>query len=437
MPLMGDARTMGLLPTKADFAQMRVAPSQDLAAGFTVALVALPLALAFGVASGVGAEAGLVTAIVAGALAAIFGGSRLQVSGPTGAMTVILVPIFHQFGSSGVLFVGLVAGLLLIIAAASKVGEHVHRIPTAVIDGFTAGIGLVIVLQQFANFFGVPANSSEKAWMFAWVALGDATAEFSQLPELTAPAVALAVAMAILLGAKYLKRFPLAMLAVILATVVANLLHLDLNRIGELPAAMADFSLDFLNQSNWLHLLAPALAVAILAALESLLSAKVADTMRGEGERHDANRELFGQGLANLVAPLFGGVAATAALARTAVNVKHRAQSKLAALSHALFLALAVWLGSSLVAQIPLAALAGVLMATMLHVIKPTEVWQTLRTGSRDAAVFAVTLLVTVIGDLISAVLVGVLLSLLLRKTKLANLSWRVPKVDESETLGD
>lgn len=428
---------MGLLPTRADFAQMRVAPGQDLAAGFTVALVALPLALAFGVASGVGAEAGLVTAIIAGALAAIFGGSRLQVSGPTGAMTVILVPIFHQFGSSGVLFVGLLAGLLLIVAAVTKVGEHVHRIPTAVIDGFTAGIGIVIVLQQFANFFDVPANSSEKAWMFAWVATGDATANFSRIPDLTAPVIALAVAIAILLGSKFLKRLPLAMFAVILATLLANLLELDLSRIGELPTGLGNFNLEFLNQAQWLSMLAPAMAVSILAALESLLSAKVADTMRGDGERHDSNRELFGQGLANLVVPFFGGVAATAALARTAVNVKHHAQSKLAALSHALFLALAVLLASTLVAQIPLAALAGVLLATMLHVIQPTEVWRTVRAGNRDAVVFVVTFLVTVVGDLISGVIVGVLVSLILRKTKLANLSWRVPEVDERETLGD
>ena len=437
LPTLGDARPMGLLPTKSDFTQLTISPTRDLAAGFTVALVALPLALAFGVASGLGAESGITTAIIAGALAAIFGGSRLQVSGPTGAMTVILVPIFHQFGSAGVLFVGLLAGVMLIAAAVSKVGEHVHRIPTAVIDGFTAGIGIVIVLQQFANIFGVAANESEKAWMFAWVAASDATSGFSQLPDLAAPAVALAVASLILFSSKLFSKIPLAMFVVVAATLAANALELKISRIGELPARIGNFDLAFLNQPIWLSLLAPALAVAILAALESLLSAKVADAMRGGGEMHDSNRELFGQGLANLVVPFFGGVAATAALARTAVNVKHQAQSKLAAFSHAVFLAIAVLLGASLVSQIPLAALAGVLLATMLHVIKPSEVWQTLRSGRIDAWVFGVTFVVTIVGDLISAVIVGVLLSMLLRKTKLANLSRRVPSVDERETLGD
>ena len=428
---------MGLLPTKVDFEQMKISPARDLVAGFTVALVALPLALAFGVASGLGAEAGLTTAIIAGAIAAIFGGSRLQVSGPTGAMTVVLVPIFHSFGTTAVLFVGLLAGILLIMAAVTKVGEHVHRIPTAVIDGFTAGIGIVIVLQQFANIFGVAANNGEKAWQFAFIATADATADFTRLPHWQAPAVALTVAALILLASKFLPRLPLTMVAVIALTLVANALQLDLATIGELPARVGNLNFDFLNQSNWLALLIPALAVAMLAALESLLSAKVADSLRGDDERHDSNRELFGQGLANIVVPFFGGVAATAAIARTAVNVRQNAQSKLSALSHAAFLALAVLLLANLVSQIPLAALAGVLLATMLHVIKPSEVIKTLRSGRIDAIVFGLTFAVTVFGDLISAVVIGVLLSLLLKRTKLADLSRRVPSIDSAETLGD
>lgn len=414
---------MGLMPTKNDFLQLRISPWRDLVAGFTVALVALPLALAFGLASGLGAEAGLTTAVLAGAIAAIFGGSRLQVSGPTGAMTVVLVPIFHSFGASGVLFVGFVAGILLILAAISKVGEHVHRIPTAVIDGFTAGIGIVIVLQQFANIFGVAANSAEKAWGFAWQSVLDATANFTRIPELAAPALALGVAISLLVSSRFLPKIPLAMVMVAAATLVANILGLDVARIGEMPARIGSLDLNFLQQSNILQLLVPAIAVAVLAALESLLSAKVADGLRGNGERHDSNRELFGQGLANLVAPLFGGVAATAALARTAVNVKSNANSKLSAFSHAIFLAIAVLFMAPLVAQIPLAALAGVLLATMLHVIKPTEVLITLRSSKLDAIVFSVTFIATVFADLISAVVIGTLLWLILRKTKLADLS--------------
>lgn len=428
---------MGLFPTRNDFAQLRISPLKDLLAGFTVALVALPLALAFGVASGLGAEAGLTTAVIAGAIAAVFGGSRLQVSGPTGAMTVVLVPIFHNFGASGVLLVGFLAGLLLIIAAISRIGEHVHRIPTAVIDGFTAGIGIVIVLQQFANLFGVKPNKSEKAWSFALQAVMDATGSFSHLPTLAAPAVALGVAAAILVISRFVPKLPMAMVMVAIATLLANALHLDIARIGNLPAQIGKYDVSFFNHPDLAQLLLPAVAVALLAALESLLSAKVADGLRGGGERHDSNRELFGQGLANLVAPLFGGVAATAALARTAVNVKSNANSKLAALSHAVFLALAVLLLAPLVAQIPLAALAGVLLATMLHVIKPTEVAITLRKSKLDAVVFLVTFAATVFADLISAVIIGVLLWLVLRKTKLADLSRRVPSIDSAETLGD
>ena len=156
------------MPTTADWRDMKRAPTKDLVAGITVAIVALPLALAFGIASGLGAEAGITTAIIAGALAAIFGGSRLQVSGPTGAMTVVLVPIVHQFGVNGGLMVGLMAGLILIIAAYAKIGEHVHRLPTSLIEGFTAGIAVVITLQQFPFIFGVPASDSEKVWAGAF-----------------------------------------------------------------------------------------------------------------------------------------------------------------------------------------------------------------------------------------------------------------------------
>ena len=423
--------------SRADFAQMRLAPATDLLAGFTVALVALPLALAFGVASGLGAESGIATAIIAGALAAIFGGSRLQVSGPTGAMTVVLVPIFNSFGESAVLFVGLLAGAILVVAAFLKIGEHVNRIPTAVIDGFTAGIGLVIVLQQFGNFFDVSPGSAEKAWQLAWLSIREATNSFSQIPNPQAPLTALLVAGFILLTGKLLPKVPMAMAAVIFATLIANSLNLQISRIGKLPASIGNFNLEFLNQSGWVALILPALAVAILAALESLLSAKVADSIRGGGEQHDSNRELFGQGVANMVVPFFGGVAATAALARTAVNVKHNAQSKLAALSHAIFLGFAVLLLSEFVAQIPLSALAGVLIATMLHVIKPNVVAKTMRSGRIDAIVFAVTLIATIFADLITAVIVGVLVSLVLRNTKLADLDRRVPPIDAAETLGD
>lgn len=427
---------MNLLPTKADFLDARKAPLSDLFAGFTVALVALPLALAFGVASGLGASAGITTAIIAGAIAAVFGGSRLQVSGPTGAMTVVLVPIFLAHGSSGVLFVGLLAGLLLLLMAFLRLGSHVHRLPTSLIEGFTAGIAVVISLQQLPNFFGVPVSDEDRILAFAWKTVADASQNFSHWPDLTAPALALIVGSCIWLGAKLRPQLPLALVVIALVTVISNSIGLDVAVVGKLPAQVGQFDLSFLNQNEWMNLLLPTVAVAALAALESLLSAKVADRMRGSGEWHDSNRELFGQGLANLVTPLFGGVAATAALARTAVNVRANAQSKLAAFSHAAFLALSILLFAPLVGQIPLAALAGVLLATTAHMIKPSELMKTSRTSRLDALVLWATFIATVALDLISAVILGLALAFALKKTKLANLSRRDPLVDEDETLG-
>ena len=399
---------MNLLPTKADLDDAIAAPIKNLVAGITVAIVALPLALAFGLASGMGAEAGITTAIIAGALAAVFGGSRLQVSGPTGAMTVVLVPIYKDFGASGVLFVGLIAGALLIAIALLRVGEHVHRLPTSLIEGFTAGIAVIITIQQFPYLKG-------------WLQL----------------ILGLAVTALILTGQYFYPRFPFAFAMVILASITAELLHLPLARIGDLPATIGHWDVSFLNQSRWLELLPSALAVTILAALESLLSAKVADRLRGGGEHHDANKELFGQGLANLVVPFFGGVPATAALARTAVNVKAGATSKSSALIHSIVLALVVLLAAPLVAKIPLAALAGVLLATTAHMVKPRELWRLARVSWLDAIVLVATFAATVALNLISGVIIGVALALALRKTKLGRISRTYPVVDDTETLGD
>jgi SulP family sulfate permease len=425
---------MNLLPTKADFSDARIAPGTDLISGLTVAVVALPLALAFGIASGLGAEAGITTAIIAGAIAAIFGGSKLQVSGPTGAMTVVLVPIFHQFGSGGVLLVGLMAGVLLLITSFAKVGEHVHRLPTSLIEGFTAGIAVVIALQQFPFIFGVVPGEAEQVWRMAFEAAIAGLTAGHFIPVI----MAISVATAILLGSRRWHKIPFALLTIAVATIAADLANLEVDRIGELPARIGTLDFSFLNSVNYLALVPSALAVAALAALESLLSAKVADKMRGGGEKHDANRELFGQGLANLVVPFFGGVPATAALARTAVNVRSGARSKLSALSHAFVLAAVVLLASQLVGRIPLAALAGVLIATTAHMIKPRELLKLARESYLDAMILVATFITTIFVDLISAVLLGLALSLILRKTRLAKvIDRRLPPVNEKETLGD
>lgn len=424
---------MNILPTKADLTDALRSPSKDLIAGITVAIVALPLALAFGIASGLGAEAGLTTAIIAGALAAIFGGSRLQVSGPTGAMTVVLVPIVHQFGVTGVLLVGLMAGLILVVAAFAKIGEHVHRLPTSLIEGFTAGIAIVITLQQFPFIFGVPASESEKVWVGAFETAVSGLQSIQPQPVLMALLV-----MTVILGfSNRWTKIPFSLIAVVVAAILTASFGLTVETIGELPARIGQLDFDFLNSANYIALIPSAVAVAALAALESLLSAKVADKMRGGGEKHDSNRELFGQGLANIAVPFFGGVPATAALARTAVNVRSNAQSKLAALTHSVILAVVVLAFAPLVSQIPLAALAGVLLATTARMIKPRELLALAKESKLDAIVLLCTFAATVLIDLISAVIIGLAISLALRKTKLAAIDRRYPPVDENETLGD
>ncbi|MGW1145280.1 SulP family inorganic anion transporter, partial [Streptomyces sp. NPDC002454] len=331
---------------------MRRAPRRDLLAGLTVAVVALPLALGFGVSSGLGAEAGLATAVVAGALAALFGGSRLQVTGPTGAMTVVLVPIVAEHGTGGVLTVGVLAGVLLLGLAAARAGRWMAYVPAPVVEGFTLGIALVIGLQQVPGALGVPVPEGDGVLVVAWHALRAFVSE----PAPAAVALALAVAALMLLGARLRPAVPFSIVAVVAATAVAHLGHLDVATIGALPAGLPAPSLGFLDPADVPGLLAPAVAVAALAALESLLSAQVADGMT-TGPRHDPDRELFGQGLANLAAPLFGGVPATGAIARTAVNVRSGAVSRLAALTHAAVLAVIVFAAAPLVSRIPLAAL--------------------------------------------------------------------------------
>ncbi len=396
-------RLVDLLPGRADWQAVRRAPRRDLVAGLTVAVVALPLALAFGVTSGLGAEAGLVTAVVAGAVAAVFGGSNLQVSGPTGAMTVVLVPIVQQFGSAGVLMVGALAGLILVALALARLGRYVRYLPVPVIEGFTAGIAVVIALQQVPAALGVTDADGERVWAVA----ADAVTRFVVQPRPAALAVALGVAAAMLIGARWRPGLPFSLFAVAAATLLAELVPVDLVRIGALPQGLPAPSLDFLDLGAVGVLLPAALAVAALAALESLLSATVADGMT-VGQRHDPDRELFGQGLANLASPLFGGIPATAAIARTAVNVRAGAASKLAALTHAVALAGIVLAAAPLVGRIPLAALAGVLLATTVRMVEAASLWALARATRGDALVLVLTFAVTVIWDLVTAVAVGV-----------------------------
>lgn len=394
-------RVRALLPLPADLRAMARHPRRDVLAGVTVAVVALPLALAFGITSGLGAGAGLATAVIAGLLAALFGGSRVQVSGPTGAMTVVLVPIVAVHGIGGVLIVGLLAGLMLVGLAMAGAGRYMRYVPLPVIEGFTLGIALIIALQQVPGALGVHGRGDR-----VLATALDAAGTWLATPHWASLLMALAVAAAMLLGARLRPGLPISLLAVVAATLVGSLGHVDVATIGTIPSGLPAPSVPSVPLADVGSLLLPAAAVAALAALESLLSATVSDAM-SVGERHDPDRELLGQGVANVAVSVFGGVPATAAIARTAVNVRSGATSRLAAVAQSVVL-LVVMLGASRwVSQIPLAALAGVLIATAVQMVEVSSLRALLRSTRGDAAVLVVTAATTLAFDLVTAVLAG------------------------------
>ncbi|MBB3040481.1 SulP family inorganic anion transporter [Nocardioides soli] len=396
-------RIRELAPRSSDWRHLRV--GRDLTAGVLVALVALPLALGFGVSSGMGAAAGLVTAIVAGVVAAVFGGSRVQVSGPTGAMTVVLVPIVAAHGASGVLVVGLIAGLILIGLGATGAGRFMRYVPVPVVEGFTVGIALVIGLQQVPTALGVDVHAEKVLPLVA-----DAVRAWLSDPHWTAPAIAIGVAVGMVVVARVRSAIPAALLAVVVATAGNHFLDWGAATIGAIPRGLPGPSLPRVPFADLDSLLLPAVAVAALAALESLLSATVADAMT-VGEQHDPDRELVGQGLANLAAPVFGGIPATAAIARTAVNVRSGAGSRLAAVTHAVVLLGMVLVLAPWVEQIPLAALAGVLIATAVRMVEVSSLTAMLRATRGDAAALVATAAATVVFDLVLAVLIGLVVA--------------------------
>ncbi|MBO0900150.1 SulP family inorganic anion transporter [Cellulomonas sp. zg-ZUI22] len=397
-------RLLALAPHRSDYADLPRSWRHDLIAGLTVAIVALPLALGFGVSSGLGAAAGLITAVVAGAVAAVFGGSHLQVSGPTGAMAVVLLPVVARHGAEAVPVVAIMAGGLVLLAGVLGIGRLVAYIPWPVVEGFTCGIGVVIALQQVPLALDTPRAEGENAGLVALRTLGA-----TDWAQAVAPLalVALVVAVMIVLPRLH-KGLPASLVAVVLATLVAEVARLDVDRIGVLPDSLPGPHLPVVDLATTSALFSAALAVAALAALESLLSARVADGMADDIERTRPNRELFGQGLANVASGLFGGLPATGAIARTAVNVRAGGRTRVAALMHALVLAAIIYLAGPLVGRIPLSVLAGVLLVTAARMVDLRTARAICRSGRSGALVFCVTLAVTVVFDLVMAVEVGV-----------------------------
>lgn len=411
------------LPSKLDYAGLGTSWRTDLLAGITVGIVALPLALAFGVSSGVGAEAGLITAIVAGLVAAVMGGSPVQVSGPTGAMVVVLAPVVAVHGAGSVAPLSLMAGLLVCVLGFSGLGRAVAFIPWPVVEGFTLGIAAIIFLQQVPPATGTSAVPGHNTLIAAVEAASAATVPTA----LVTLAVVAGVAVVMVLVQKLLRALPASLIAVLLATAAAELFRLDIPRIGPLPHALPApavpaFDLDLLGS-----LAMPAVAIACLAAIESLLSARVAAGMTGPDGRpsgpYSPDRELTGQGLASIAAGLFGGMPATGAIARTAVNVRSGAKTRLAAAVHAVVLLAIVYLASGMVSRIPLAALGGVLMVTAVRMVSRRTVAAILRSTRSDAAVFILTAIITVAFDLIVAIQIGLAAAALFALRTFASLS--------------
>lgn len=399
----------GLLPRRDDFDLRAAVVRSDLLAGLTVGVVALPLALAFGVSSGVGPAAGLVTAVVAGVVAALFGGSRVQVSGPTGAMAVVLAPIVAEHGVAAVPVVALLGGAIVLLAGVARLGRVVTYVPWPVVEGFTLGIATIIFLQQVPAAVGVTEPVGGNPLVTAVRALGDA----GSAAPWTLGAVA-AVVLVMLACARWAPQVPGSLVAVAVVTVAAELLDAPVARIGALPASIPAPALPGFDLGLLRELLGPAVAVAALAAIESLLSARVAASMPGvpeDARRYDPDRELVGQGLASLAAGAFGGMPATGAIARTAVNVRAGARTRVAAVVHALVILAVIYLATGPVSRIPLAALAGVLMVTATKMVSVATVRSVVRSTKADALVFAVTAVVTLAVDLIEAVQVGLLVA--------------------------
>jgi sulfate permease, SulP family len=396
-------RLQRLLPSAGDFSVGTL--RHDLLAGVTVALVALPLALGFGVTAGVGPAAGIATAIVAGLLAALFGGSNFQVSGPTGAMTVVLLPIVATQGVGALVIVGVGAGVVLIVLSLLGVGRYVAFIPWPVITGFTTGIAVIIFLQQVPGLLGVEKGEGESIVPVTLGTIANAITAFDRgaviLTLLTV------ITMVGWLRFPRLRAFPASMMALLVATVVSLTDPFEgVARVAGIPRGLSMPGLDGLSMAWSSDLFRAILAIAVLAGLESLLSAVVADGMT-VGERHDPDRELFGQGLANIASALFGGMPATGALARTAVNIRSGARTRAAAMFHAVVLLAIVLFLSPVASRIPLAALAGILMVVAVRMVEFDALRAIVRSTKSDAFVLVLTLAVTVAFDLIVAIEVG------------------------------
>lgn len=393
----------------------------NIVSGVIVGVVALPLAMAFAIASGAKPEQGLYTAIVAGLLASLFGGSQLQINGPTGAFIVILSGITAKYGIAGLQLASLMAGVILLAMGFARLGSAIKYIPDPVIVGFTTGIGVIIFVGQWKDFFGLnPGTGSEHFHQKLWALI-------QAFPSAHLPSLALAMATLVVLivSPKIFKRIPAPLIAMVAATSVQSFFHIQGiatigTTFGGIPQELPRFEWPSANASDLIDLIGPAFTIAMLGAIESLLSAVVADGMTGT--KHNSDQELIGQGIANIVSPLFGGFAATGAIARTATNIRSGATSPLSGVVHAITLLLVILLLAPLASHIPLCALAAILFVVAYNMSELHLFLKIIKMGPKpDVAVLLITFLLTVFSDLVIAVNIGVILASLMFMRRMAH----------------
>lgn len=408
--------------------------SADLLAGVVVGIVALPLAIAFAVASGVSPEKGLVTAVVAGFLISFLGGSRVQIGGPTGAFIIIVYGIVAQYGINGLLISTIMAGIILVLFGLLKLGALLKYFPHPLIVGFTSGIALVIFTTQVKDALGLDLPELPAAFIPKWGLYFSEISTFSIYSVLITAATILIV----LFSKRFFKKIPGSILAIILGTVVVQVFQLPVTTIesffGEIPSSFS-FAMPKITFSELGNYIQPAITIALLGAIESLLSAVVSDGMIGSN--HRSNTELIGQGIANIVTPFFGGIPATGAIARTATNVKNGGRTPVAGIIHAITLLLIMLFFGRWVKLIPMSVLAGILMVVAYNMSEWRTFISILRGSVFDIIVLLSTFILTVLVDLTVAIQVGVVLSSLLFMKRMADLGKSIPETVDSDIIDD
>lgn len=406
---------------------------QDTMAGLTVAAVALPLALAFGVVSGATASAGLVTAVIAGLVIGVLSGSPFQISGPTGAMSAVLIVLAQKYGLNGIWIAGLMSGVFLAIIGLLRLGRFIAFIPSPVITGFTSGIALIIFIGQIDNFLGVKTAAAQSSVIkLINYFKGGYTVDWHAIVL-----AGVVIATMILWPKKWNAKFPASLLGIILATGLNLMVKWPVNVIGEIPQTLLLADRLHFSEIPWLTLgeyLGPALTITALGAIESLLCGTVASNMTGT--RLQANQELIGQGIGNIVIPFFGGVPATAAIARSSVGIKSGGQTRLVSVFHALGLLLSMFLLAPVMAKIPLAALAGVLMVTAFRMNEWEAIRFLFKKRFKTAIVaFTITMVATIALDLTEAILIGSVISVILFINQIAQIDIVIQDIDHDKLL--